>query len=226
MRIKKITIATGLVNPKTTALFFDKLWLPQDKVIDYQEDIPSDIIFRLDSCPRKRTYRSYKPFYMHTVANTSMRIEELDFFKYTHKNASAPFPMDTLGEPKIKYSNLTFQSSKNRNEGIKELTDLVREEYGIDIVPIYIDSCSFELDFESQEKSYSQVKTNPIVIAMELVPTIIEEKLEWEQVLDIRKDKRTIKKMHNFRTWVNANLLNIQLLNTQLLKTTFVNKFV
>ena len=208
MRTKKITIATGLVNPKTTSLFFDKLWIPQDKVIDYQEDIPSDVIFRLDSCAKKITRRSYKPFYIHTMANTSMRIEDIDFSKYSYQNSPIAFPIDLLGESKIKYSNLTFKSSKNRNEGIKRLTDLVKQDYGIDIVPIYIDSCSFEFDFEGQTGFYSQTNTNPIVIAMEFVPTIIEDKLEWDQILDIRKDKRSIMKLHNFRTWVNANLLN------------------
>lgn len=54
MKMQKINIATGFVKPKTTSLFFDKIWLPEDDLIDYQEDIPSNILFKIETTKHKK----------------------------------------------------------------------------------------------------------------------------------------------------------------------------
>ena len=38
------------------------------------------------------------------------------------------------------------------------------------------------------------------------IPTIVEEKLGWGQVLEVRKDKATVKKLHRLKNWINSDL--------------------
>lgn len=229
MKNKKLNIATGFVKPKTTSLFFDKIWLPEDEFIDYQEDIPSEILFSLDYSSRKRRKNrfDYSSFHISSMANRSAPFSELDFSNFTQMNSmnlrEFDFSMLSMANSiqfesvkekelesgnKIKYSDLEFISSKNRNKGIKIFTSAIKLDYGVDIVPIYIDSSSFEKDFLHPINIADYNISHPLAIAMEFIPEIIEEKLEWAQVLDIRRDKKSIKKLQKFRTWINADLLN------------------
>ena len=46
---RKENIATGIVKPKTTALFFDKLWIPDGyENYDINCNIPKEIRFRIN----------------------------------------------------------------------------------------------------------------------------------------------------------------------------------
>lgn len=43
-------------------------------------------------------------------------------------------------------------------------------------------------------------------ICMTNIPLIVEDRLDWKQVLEMREDRSSIKKIHRFRTWVNLDL--------------------
>lgn len=212
MKLQKINIATGFVKPKTTSLFFDKIWLPEDDLIDYQEDIPSNILFKIEATKHNKS----SLFYKHISSNSS--IEHREFLRYLKNEKFSHMVMQNrpvaiskkfdLSTEKIKYSTIEFESSKNRNKGIREFTKSAKVDYGIDIIPIYIDSSSFEKDFNLVPKKTIYATSHPLAIAMEFIPEIIEEKLEWSQVLDIRKDRKSIKRLQKFRTWINSDLLS------------------
>lgn len=69
-----ISIATGLVNPKTTSLFYDKIWIP-DSLKDtdiYQSEygkIPSEVQTMGDRDIEERLYFDC-PFGYYSVMNT------------------------------------------------------------------------------------------------------------------------------------------------------------
>lgn len=44
---------------------------------------------------------------------------------------------------------------------------------------------------------------------MENIPSIIEEKLEWEQVIAFKKDKQSVQKLHRFRNWVQTDMIKL-----------------
>lgn len=56
---REISIATGLVKPKTTALFFDKIWIPELKNIIFDETIPQDFLYRPPLCSAKTRKNIY-----------------------------------------------------------------------------------------------------------------------------------------------------------------------
>lgn len=215
MKIPKSNIATGFVKPKTTSLFFDKIWLPEDDFIDYRKDIPSSILFNIESC-RYNKHKKYSLFDKHCLHNTHINqkdffelMEICDFSKFTMQNSGISFnELSNLSCEKLNYFDIEFLSSRNRNKGIREFTNSVKINYGIDIIPIYIDSLSFKTDFEHTQKGTRYDTSHPLAIAMEFIPEIIEEKLEWSQVLDIRKDKKSIKKLQKFRDWITVDLLH------------------
>ena len=56
-----------------------------------------------------------------------------------------------------------------------------------------------------EEKS-QRPNNNAYEISINYIPEIIEEDLTWDQVIETKKDARTIKKLRHFRTFLNSNL--------------------
>lgn len=198
---REISIATGLVKPKTTALFFDKIWIPELKNIIFDETIPQDFLYRPPFAPQRQE-KFLTLMQNNTVRN--MRTGNLNFDFHILPNAGPKFP-DIFGDEKIYYDEIEFQSSHYRNKGIKEFVEEMKFFHNIDITPIYIDAISFSDDFYF-DKNKSFDNTNPIAIVIDQVPQICEEHLEWKQVEEMRKDKTAIKRLHKFRNWVVTDL--------------------
>lgn len=197
---RKPSIATGLVKPKTTSLFFDKIWLPEIENIVFDETIPRNILYVPPILPqdiiRFRTLMDH---------NVKMNRRENINFEF-HMMSNTELPISQIkNEKKIKYDEIEFKSSHNRNRGIREFVESMKKRYDVDITPIYIDKVSFEDDFfDDTNKDIDNC--NPIAVVLEQVPLIYEEKLEWEQVQEIRKDKKSIARLHKFRNWVSTDL--------------------
>lgn len=201
---KEKSIATGIVKPKTTALFFDKIWIPDFKDIIFDDQIPDSLLYKLDkfalckshmdkfgSCIQKNRPYEYKgePFDWLCVKNSGANLS------------------DIFNEQEILYEDMKFKTSYHRNKGLKDFVNDMKNNYNVDITPIYIDKTSFEKDFfDYNDKLFEN--SNPITIAMEHIPSVIEEKLSWEQVLDFKKDKKSSKKLRNFRCWAERDLYN------------------
>ena len=71
-----------------------------------------------------------------------------------------------------------------------------------------------EESLEDGERGYLANKISKLIGFFNLIfgelneeeKAIIEEKLKWKQVLEMRKVKKSIEKIHRFRRWVNVEL--------------------
>lgn len=184
--------ATGLVKPKTTAIFFDKL-LVTDDLLDSRlsnlgyTDIPSEILLR----PHLHNQSCF--VVAHELAHFVM-----DMGMEKHPS----------GNPYDLFSNRTqiYKYSTNRNHRIYEVIELYRQ-LGINIVPIYFSPTEYEQHFLPRNESTSLLSPT-ISICINKIPEMVEDKLTWEQVLDIRKDKESLVKIRRFNNWVELELTN------------------
>lgn len=202
------SIATGIVKPKTTALFFDKLWIPDGyEIYDEQCRVPNDVKINLENyCRSKEVVERQSLKFMSRVPYNSER-ELFEVHIMANRGHSRYGEDQESFLHNLEKESKIFISSLNRNKGLYELTSFYKRRYDIDILPIYLEPTQFDLEFQLMD-SKKLVNTNPmVIISCELLPTIIEEKLEWEQVIDFKKDKRSVKKLRKFRNWANRELL-------------------
>lgn len=190
--------ATGLIKPKTTALFFEKIYLPEDYVrfanlyqLDNYEEIwnvPQEVILDVEKYCKGIMYDCFKnnvnrTLYYHAKENMENIISVLEGNKEAIRRCQ------------------TFY----RNMGIKSVTNQLKE-VGINIVPIFLEPTQFDFEY-----NFSEIITNttPLaIICLDCIPSIIEEKLEWKQVLDIRKDKKSLNQLRKFINWCNIDLFD------------------
>jgi len=195
----KENIATGIVKPKTTALFFDKLWIPDGyENYDINCNIPEEIQFRIN-----------KPLPMDI--EYKLRTETSSFYS----NPSPFIERDIYDLGKIKelenfkeYKGKRFFSSKSRNNGLSKVVLTFKKFFNIDIIPIYLSPTQFDIDFNKKKTRINNNENPVVIICTEQIPSILEEKLEWEQVLEFRCDKKAVEKLFRFRNWANIELLD------------------
>lgn len=189
--------ATGLIKPKTVSLFFDKIYLPEDYVRfanyyeleNYKEiwNVPQEVLLDvegycdgiLSSCFANNLNRS---LYYHAKKNMENNLSLLEIGSIESKRCQ------------------TFY----RNMGLKNITERLKKELHIDIVPIYLEENTFDFEY-----NFSEIAENPnpmCVICLDGIPQILEEKLDWEQVIEIRNDKKSIKKLKKLKNWCTIEL--------------------
>lgn len=199
---KNITYATGLVRPKTTALFFDKIWLPsptptfQEFYGDIYSNIPKSVFFTETDIWRSEGHKyNHSGFDRYIVKKRSHRLESLTtdelFCRYSMRNYYLP-----IGD---------FLYSVNRNAGLQEVSLYFQKFYNIEVTPVFLDKTEFERCI-IQNVSSKPGPVSVIEASIKSVPMIVEENLFWEQVEEIRKDEKSIAKLRKFRVWAMQNL--------------------
>lgn len=232
-------VATGLERPKTTALFFDKLWIPSDyRHSDYGQSLGYDQI-PLKICVIEEIEESITLFKHFDIIRETLLgnkknklvSDEIEIMPYVGKNR----PFYTVEEDVL---GLEFLFSGGRNWGLKQAVISFKKNYGIDVVPIFVGRTKFEesiIDFDEDEMKFQLARyehstelnsifqfdlfpipqldrwdcisqCNALEASISYVPEIIEESLEWKQVLDVRKDKDSRNKLLRFRNWTNTDL--------------------
>lgn len=194
-----ISIATGLVNPKTTSLFYDKIWIP-DSLKDtdiYQSEygiIPNEVITMGDKDTEERLYFDC-PFGYYSVMNL-LNIRYTKYFSYDK-----------------------YITSIHRNEAILIAARNFKKVYGLEVTPFFFEYTDFEQAFDSVVNSVENVGftdffenyENPenldvIKFTVDNISKVVEDKLTWEQVLDFRNDTDSVKKLRKFKHWCTYDL--------------------
>ncbi len=100
-----------------------------------------------------------------------------------------------------------YKYSTHRNQGIYEIIKFYYLHCGIDIIPIYFSPTDYEQHF--LPKNHDNNLLSPTIsICINKIPEIVEDKLTWDQVLEIRKDKGALKKIKRFNNWTTLELTN------------------
>lgn len=195
----KENIATGIVKPKTTALFFDKLWIPDGyENYDINCNIPKEIRFRINKPLPMNVENKLKSHTSSFYSNPEPFIER-DIY-----DLSGIKKLENFKE----YKGKRFFSSKSRNSGLSKVVITLKKYFNIDIIPIYLSPTQFDIDFKEKKTRINNNENPVVIICTEQIPSILEEKLEWEQVLEFRCDKKAVEKLIRFRNWVNIELLD------------------
>lgn len=198
------TIATGFVRPKVTALFFDKVWIPKSLVdISFEFFIPDEVLIcESEELMLNSRWSAASHYRRSRRKNRSMKSGEAYFFA----GASNNIFFDEINIPQYKYS-------KNRNRTIMESSKSFSKKYKLHIFPVYHNLTEFERDVEDFNESLLHkpkvfLNKDALSICVQDFPSIIEEELSWEQVLDCRKDKKTIQQFRKFTTWATGTFSN------------------
>lgn len=114
-----------------------------------------------------------------------------------------------------------YKYSKHRNYAIMVNCEEFYRKYGLHISPVYHCLTDFERDLKSF--SYEDINRNKslkykykrpnttmnrdaIAITIQNFPGMIEDELSWEQVLEIRKDKKRAQQIKRFSEWTKREL--------------------
>lgn len=191
---RNTTYATGMVNPKTTALFFDKLWVfPTLIDVGIPKDVCMNVILRQQDF--LRAARANSPFTVTPLmeARQQMPKQELDrievFDEIRKWNIINPFFFSSNQPVPVEH----------RNEAIYKISSFYRQKKGIDLVPLYF--CS--QDFEEVNK----METVGLQLCLDLIPMVDETKLDWLQVVEFRKDEEAREKLLRLRRWFTTDLI-------------------
>lgn len=106
------------------------------------------------------------------------------------------------------YKGKRFFSSKSRNSGLSKVVFTFKKYFNIDIIPIYLSPIQFGKDFNEKKTRSNNIENPVVIICTEEIPSILEDKLEWDQVIEFRSDKKAVEKLLRFRNWANIELLD------------------
>lgn len=185
---KKKLHATGLVNPKVTSLFFDRVWLPSEYIAYNSNEAKSIIeLIELNSVGFSNNfYLSYD-----CGAIAYMGAAELNCGR------------KILSTENI--SEIEYFSTHHRNLAIEKYAHSVKQRFGIDVVPVYFDSTSYDKEVNH---TIGNPQSNVVNICVENFPKIAEDKLSWEQVLEFKSDDKASKSIEKFHRWIRLELVN------------------
>ncbi len=123
----------------------------------------------------------------------------------------------------IEFARYEFKYSKNRNQAIFLNAENFTREHRLRISPVFHDLTEFEKEtqylevkklYGSQTLKYKLKRPNSFenknvfAVCIQDFPSIKEDELSWEQVLDVRKDKKRRERLKRFTTWANKNFAN------------------
>ncbi|MDR0313264.1 MAG: hypothetical protein LBI14_06680 [Treponema sp.] len=202
---KKTSIATGLVKPKTTALFFDKLWVPA--LPDRFDYIPEELLFMnlphellVKNLPPKFQYKLSQEYWCGAIGSRTLDC----YFEEILKR---------LNDAKIEFPDKIIFDSR-RNGTLLNIVDICKREINMDITPIFNEKTEFKSsaahwvnklswDLERREGIPNR-KINVLEVCIRNIPSIIEEQLHWQQVLEVRQDKKSFDSIKRLKRWFNA----------------------
>ena len=115
-----------------------------------------------------------------------------------------------------------FFTSFNRNEALRVITNRCRRK-GINLIPVFIEQIDFEKSLlmlgpsNNMKPEDARLKkilkgmipvrgVDTIAATIKAIPVVVEDGLSWEQVKEIRKDKKSVEALRRFRAWALQEL--------------------
>ena len=217
------SLATGFARPKVTSLFFDKIWLPNsilDSTYEYT-GIPKELLVEEDKeLFISRYINSGDLYHFSVMRNSGSKAPEEISAGYMYRSLCINNHIINFG----KDEESEFKYSKNRNSAILINTENFCRKYKIKISPVFHSLTNFEketiqIEFKKiygngslkfRLKKPNTFKNRSVLsICIEDFPDIAEDNLSWEQVLDVRKDKKRNEQLRKFLSWTERNFQNM-----------------
>jgi len=188
MDTKKPSVAVVVNNPKTVALYFDKV----ASAINHDE-IPDDI--RHDfGCFLAQDYKDIIASRSDPDDPDDPEVVTIEYEKEYRKDET---PLTEEEKEKVVanfkiYLDCTFNSSE----------DFLLHPIYYEIDAFHRGNKALYPDAQNQQK-YPVIDTSLVD-----VPIISGEQLEWEQILEVKKDSKSEQDLRNFRLFLNENLID------------------
>lgn len=197
----QFSYATGFVRPKTTALFFDKLWAPYEiRKTHYGK------MYDMYSMPKSICLTGKD------VSDSALfeGLEEKLYLLMQSKSIMDLQPDDSLRGFK------QMLLSENRNKGLIRCSQVFKKYFDINMIPIMVDKTRYELDVERYNKHFRRIhnmelpseektitSSDILELTVHALPIAVDEKLSWEQVMEFRDDKAEVAKLRRFLSWAD-----------------------
>jgi len=81
----------------------------------------------------------------------------------------------------------------------RAISESIRTAHGIGTVPMFSSSAA-------QDQAYTVGDARILVASIQNLGLIDDDKLSWDQVLEIRKDKESVAKLRKLRNWAESNM--------------------
>jgi len=184
IKSSQLTYATGLVSPKTTTLFFDKIWVPS-----YINEFTAMLLGIDISIPQKY------------LLQVDVQEDEL-ITVFFDRNSPYRLPK---GDAEI----IEYLTSNNRNEGIFRSSKAFWDHHKMIVTPVYFNFTSFETanDIHNNYNKHHGLPTEgnqfaALSCCIANIPEIVEKELTWQQVSEIKEDRESLKKLRRFKNWM------------------------
>lgn len=252
---KEPCYATGFVSPKTTALFFDKIWLTDEEA--ERNKVPLSLRLIFDDEDEIIITNAYKDAtcnnICYNIAAANNALEIIDIEKpgeNQHSLKTNHFSSEIKGvrmgsdilegrdvlrqidekmarflytiRTEVGPDKYGFFTSFNRNEALRVITNRCRRK-GINLIPVFIEQTDFEKSLlmlglsNNMKPEDAQLKkmmkemipvreVDTIAATIKAIPVVVEDGLSWEQVREIRKDKKSVEDLRRFRAWALQEL--------------------
>lgn len=210
--------ATGVFHPKTTSLFFDKLWVPEPlvagkvtgsrayKLAPYT--VPAELCLDEPSAATE-TYVGAAAR-QSTLTTEYVRDASGNIAYANPRFRSRPIPPEILDAVLAEFMHSDTPAELDelehapttihRNQAIRRVVGAF-ERNGIAVTPVFLELRGYDRVFPNQEHE-------GLAACLAHVPTVLESKLTWKQVLEFRADAESVRKLRRFRNWFTLELLN------------------
>lgn len=231
------TYATGLIRPKTTALFFDKLWVPDNlrnpffnteiAILNVPLSIKLEQPIFIHEYERAWGINARVSISQKTIKKYERQYPFLgiskELYKYLREQErrSNEGPTNNFENEYVRPSNfrddrdLQYDIVQSWLESIptsnrNRIINKLVEAYakiGIELVPVYFDPKQYEYQTTTFLNRFTKTRRG-LEICLDYIPDIAEKYLEWEQVIEFRNDSASREKLTRLRRWFNIELLH------------------
>jgi hypothetical protein len=227
------TFATGMVRPKTTALFFDKLWVHPaliqgfvpEHYYAFRNDLeshrvpaelcvnePMGIAEYYDSWATQKAYTRFESYADVSEALRHLNAETWDLDAIFEIEAVQHFgeKATPLWEELRERFPLTPPDFVDwAKDGELYLSTHQRNKAIAFIVQLY-EAKGIQLTpiyLTAQEHDEVTVQESPgLAVVLDYIPTPVDARLTWDQVSEFRQDRKSVQKLNRLRRWFTLDL--------------------
>ena len=210
-------------KPKTSALFYDRIWCPTIDIFEYTGKMPDEIRFfgatneeKLFSFQGPIIAQADPGFAKKCKFPTIEKLKKDGTYSKLLKHSTLPILADAYkAESEDDYKKMLERDmnvpSDERKAYLKN-TNFIINCYHRDIALAFSRKYNRKVKtvFSSsklQRIIYQEGDMDVILMAMGNLKIVDEEKITWEQVLELRKDKESKAKYKRFLHWLNKEML-------------------
>ena len=223
------TFASGMVRPKTTALFFDKLWVHPALIKGFKNDelepyrVPAELCVTnplyaaeyYDSWEKQRAYMASKwGEVAHTDVTEALRrlsLETWDLRSIFEIEAIQHFAdMDTPVWKSLRDSLPKSPSGDGSDKDWTLYMSTNQRNKAIRLLVKIYEAKNITLTpiylTQTEFHEGTSYESTGLEVCIDCIPAIVDSDLTWEQVFETRRDKEAVQKFNRLRRWFTTDL--------------------